>query len=149
MSRSVVVDASTAGGWLLKDERTPESDTLLRWIADHTLRLVVPEIWAYEVLNLLRTAVAGGRAEEREAKDVLEATRVLPKEVVSAGAQGEAAILSAALHLKLSAYDASYVNLAEARGLDLVTRDIDILRLRPQFPWIWTVQGFVDDVLNS
>ncbi|MBM4041908.1 MAG: type II toxin-antitoxin system VapC family toxin [Planctomycetes bacterium] len=146
MSRQIVVDASAAGAWLLADERTPESDTLLRWVSDGTVSLVVPEIWSYEVLNILRTAVNRGRVEEPKARKVLEPVRAIPKEVVSAESQGEAAILGAALGLKLSAYDAAYVNLADSRGMDLISGDTDILRLRPRFPWIWAVQDFVKSV---
>jgi predicted nucleic acid-binding protein len=146
MSRLVVVDASAAAAWVLEDERTPESDRLLEWVTNRTLTLVIPAMWSYEVLNILRAAVLRGRLEERDARATLEPLTAIPKEIVSVEAQGEAAILGTAMTLQLSAYDAAYVNLAESRGMDLISADAHILRLRPRFPWIWAVQDFVKSV---
>ncbi|HUT34932.1 MAG TPA: type II toxin-antitoxin system VapC family toxin [Planctomycetota bacterium] len=146
MSRQVVVDASAAAAWVLEDVRTPESDRLLAWVASRTLTLVAPAIWSYEILNLLRTAVLRGRLEERDARGALDAIAIIPREIVSIESQGEAAVLGTAMGLQLSAYDAAYVNLAESRGMDLISGDTHILRLRPRFPWIWAVQDFVKSV---
>jgi len=146
MNRSVAVDASAAAAWMLDDERTPESDRLLAGITDRTLRLVVPAVWSYEILNILRTAVLRGRLDEHNARRALGAIAVVPREVVSVEAQGEAAILGTAMDLALSAYDAAYVDLAESRGLDLVSADDHILRLRSRFPWIWTVRDFIKSI---
>lgn len=143
MSRQVVVDASAAAAWVLEDEWTPESARLLAWIASRTLTLIIPAIWSYEVLNLLRTAVLRGRLEEADAKAALNALAAIPRDIVSAESQGEAAVLDTAVRLQLSAYDAAYMNLAQSRGMDLISGDTGILRLRPRYPWIWAVEDFV------
>ena len=57
-------------------------------------------------------------------------------EVVDPEQQGRSAILETALRHRLSAYDACYLALADARGVGLVTADSDLVALRKVFPWV-------------
>jgi predicted nucleic acid-binding protein len=57
-------------------------------------------------------------------------------EVVDPALQGRPAILEAALRHRLSAYDATYLALADSRGIGLVTADSDLITLRKLYPWI-------------
>mgnify|MGYP001560489163 CR=1 FL=1 len=143
MNETAVVDASIAGRWVLEDEKTDEALELLARCAQLTLTLVVPELWWYEMVNVLRTAAMRGRTSPEDAKRSLDVRRNLPLVVVSAEDQGVPAILSSALAHRLSGYDATYFNLAESRGLKLVTSDRHLLGLAHKFPWILTLNEFV------
>ena len=143
MSKAVVVDGSVAAAWFLPDERSEDSERLLRMVVRRELRAVVPELWHYEVLNALRTAVLRGRMTASQASLGAEEVRGLPVETVSAQSQGHAGILSAAIDLGLSAYDAAYLDLAMARGVGLVTADRRVLRLKSRFPWIRSLEEFL------
>jgi len=149
MSREIVIDCSVSGAWVLEDERTEHSERLLSHVLSGELRLVQPELWRYEMLNVLRTAVVRKRMTDRAAKRALLSLRSIPVEIVSAEAQGQAEILTSALELKLSAYDAAYLSLARLRGSDLVSADRGLLRLRPRFPWIRPLRQFCKGLTRS
>jgi predicted nucleic acid-binding protein len=98
-----VVDASVALSWSFEDERTPYARRVLE-----TLRrdgAVAPAIWPLEVTNAMLSAMRKGRIEQRSA------TRIL------------AYLLALGIAHRLSAYDASYLELALRRGLPLATED--------------------------
>ena len=142
MNREVVIDGSVSASWLFPDEHTKASEKLLEKALGGTLRIVVPELWRYEMLNVLRTAVVRERIGEQVAMRALTLLRSIPVEIVPAEVQGQTAILTCALRLGLSAYDAAYFSLAEGRGIDLVSADHDLLKLGRQFPWIVSVRQF-------
>jgi len=143
VSRELVIDCSVAASWFLPDECTESCQRLLGFVARGELRVVVPELWHYEVLNALRTAVLRGRITQPEAYLAATKLRGLPVEAVPVRSQGHAAIVSAAVQLGLSAYDAAYVSLAEGRGIDLVTADRGMLALKPERPWIRSAEEFL------
>jgi predicted nucleic acid-binding protein len=96
----------------------------------------VPTLWHYETVNVLRSAVLRKRLSEPAAKKALHLLSEIPVEVVDPERQGRPAILEAALRHRLSAYDACYLALADARGVGLVTADSDLVALRKVFPWV-------------
>lgn len=142
MSTGVVVDASACGAWVLRDEETARSRRLLECVRTGQLRLVVSDLWWYEILSALRMAVARARIQESEARRGLAVLAAIPKDVFTAEAQGQEGILSVAFDTGLSAYDATHLALARSRGLDLVSADTHLLRLRPRFPCIHSVEDF-------
>jgi len=146
MSREIVVDSSISGAWVLEDERTEQSERVLGCVLSEELRLTEPELWRYEMLNLLRSAVRRNRMTPREASSALVVLSEVPVELVSAAATEQAGILAVALAHDLSAYDAAYLALAEFRGAELVTADDCVLRLRSRFEWIRTLGEFCRDL---
>jgi predicted nucleic acid-binding protein len=145
MSHEVVIDPSVSATWVLEDEKTKETEELLELVLERRLTLVVPELWWYEMINILRTAVARRRMNEEKTKPALAALDAVPKQLVSSGTQGQAAILALALRLNLSAYDAAYLQLADSRGVRLVCEDTELVRLQKQFPCIRTVKQVLAD----
>ncbi|MBM4034187.1 MAG: type II toxin-antitoxin system VapC family toxin [Planctomycetes bacterium] len=143
MSREIVIHGSAAAPWVLPDERTEHSERLLEQVVDDSHALVVPELWRYEMLNVLRTGVLSGRITEEQARKGLARIGSIPLELVPTEAQGQGGILDTALSMRLTAYDATYLHLARSRGLDLVTADRELLALRDRFPWIYSVEDFV------
>ncbi len=143
MSRDVVMDASACGAWVLRDEGTAHSMRLLELVQNGQLRLVVSELWWYEILSALRMAVARGRIEQAEARRGLAVLIAVPKDAVPAGEQGAESILSMAFDTGLSAYDATHLALAHSRGIDLISEDTHLLRIRSRFPCIKSVAAFL------
>ena len=132
----IVIDCSVSATWVLPDEASARSERLLAQAFDEKVRLLVPALWHYETLNLLRSAVLRKRLDEAEAKKALHFLSEIPIETVSPEHQSRPAILDAALRHGLSGYAATYLVLADARGLSLLTADSDFLALRKVFPWI-------------
>jgi predicted nucleic acid-binding protein len=118
-----VVDASVALSWSFEDERTPYARRVLE-----TLRrdgAVAPAIWPLEVTNAMLSAMRKGRIEQRSATRILAYLHQLPVEVDRETAYIFITqdILALGIAHRLSAYDASYLELALRRGLPLATED--------------------------
>ena len=143
MTGPLVLDASAAAGWFLPDEATPESLKLLEWVAKGSSPLVEPPLFGYEILNMLRYAVARRRTTEPEAKMALHSIKDLPVEEVPLTPETRSLVLETADRHNLTAYDAAYFVLADLRGLPLVTADKDLLRLRSKFRWVKGISDFV------
>lgn len=140
--RSLVIDASAAGAWILPDEASPAGEQLLRDITRCEVRVAVPPLWWYECANLVRTAVRRGRLAEADARLAVAALRRLPVTVLPWAGEGAMEVLDLALDHGLSAYDAAYVHAAQMEACELYTLDRDLLGLQPQFPWIRSLQDY-------
>ena len=122
MSHDIVCDASALVALLL--DGGPDG----RWVADHVLsdaRLVAPSLVMFEVANVVRRhelarLISTDQAAQAHA-DLLDlAIELWPYEVVGARVWE--------LRANLSAYDASYVAVAEVTGAPLLTLDRRIAR---------------------
>ncbi len=120
--KGVVIDCSITLAWLFEDERSPEIDTLLRSWQQGTL--IVPSLWHIEVANAVVTAEKRGRLAPNTIPALLELVTDLPVET------DEETVIHAlhetlqhARKMKLTAYDAVYLELALRRNLPLATRD--------------------------
>lgn len=114
-----VLDAPVALAWCYEDESTTESEELFDALNDG--HAVAPGIWLFEIMNSLVQARKRDRIPESKMHQFLGMLRATGIEVV-AFPHLESAIAIAEQH-GLSAYDAAYLDLAEARGLPLATRD--------------------------
>lgn len=117
-----VLDASLALSWCFQDERTEASMRVQdRLLDDNAL---VPPIWPLEVANGLLSAERRQRITLSRADQELRQLLSLPIAVE----QGDTAtawqvVLPLARQHGLSVYDASYLELAQRRGLPLATLD--------------------------
>jgi len=118
----VVVDASTALSWCFEDESSPYSDKVLSLLANEGA--VVPAIWPVEVTNALVVGERRKRLTEAQAARFVQLLGQLPIDVDSPSpAITFGAVLSTARSHSLSAYDASYIEVAERHGLPLASLD--------------------------
>jgi predicted nucleic acid-binding protein len=118
--RGFVVDASVSAAWLLPNEATDETEAVLQ--ATTTLDVWVPALWLLEMGNLLLSAQRRKRITSDKRRELAQAAAGLrikvDREPVSIVALDELA----ARH-DLSAYDATYLELALRRRLPLATQD--------------------------
>jgi predicted nucleic acid-binding protein len=121
----IVLDASAALDFLLHDQASFD------WI-EQRLREggqpAAPHLLDTEVAHVLRKHVLGGRLEEGRAAEALADLTMLPLDRYPAGP-----LLPRIWELRhdLSAYDATYVALAEALGVALITSERRLLELPP------------------
>jgi len=113
----VVTDASVAPKWFITEVHSQEARTL----AFGPYELLVPELFPSEFANYLVKAVRRTEFQPFEAHQVFQIT--MDRVVVSAAVPLGPRALELALTLGLSAYDATYVALAEASDCPLVTAD--------------------------
>jgi predicted nucleic acid-binding protein len=118
----VVIDASLTLGWCFEDEANPFSDSVLAHLETDTA--VVPAVWPLEVANALVVGERRGRLTEAQTSRFLDLLAQLPIDVEPAlPAAIFGAVISAARGHRLTSYDASYLELAERRGVPLATQD--------------------------
>lgn len=123
-----VLDASVALAWSFKDEVSPFATFIVRSIKN--TRAVAPIIWPLEVNNALISAVRRERIDELVANRIRNTLDRLPVDIDSeivVASLGHR-ILRLGIEHGLSAYDASYLELAMRRGLPLATQDERLLR---------------------
>jgi predicted nucleic acid-binding protein len=114
----IVLDCSYALAMVMPDERRPAS---LAQVASGPV--FVPPIWPYEVANAFRSAVRRGRVVESEVIGMCAALETLHIAVAQAEDQSVRRRYLSAMTRGLTAYDASYVELALQRGAALATMD--------------------------
>jgi predicted nucleic acid-binding protein len=118
-----VLDTSVTVAWCFEDQSTPYTDAVLQALIDGA-EAVVPAIWRLEVANALVVA-------ERRKKITAEASTQFLLDLqqfnITVDTDGLSHVFGAVIeHARLhqrSSYDASYLELAERRGLLFATKD--------------------------
>jgi predicted nucleic acid-binding protein len=122
-----VIDASVALAWCFDDEATEATRTLLDRFEDE--RAEVPSLWHLELANALAMSERKGRITPARASEFIALIDGLP---IMIDERTPNFALSSVLELsrrqQLSAYDASYLELAMRRGVPLATKDNDLAR---------------------
>ncbi len=118
----VVVDAAFAGAWLLPDENSRAADRILRSILGQETEMAIPDLWFYELMNLLLPAHRRKRIGKEQ---VFEAHRLIDTIPCRAYEQqtplARDRISRLALRFDFSAYDAAYLELADRLQCPLLT----------------------------
>ena len=118
----LVVDASVAGCWFIGDEASAYADAALAVVADTGAR--VPGLWPYEIANMLAVAERRARATAADVSRALSLLAALPLAIDAPRSVGSLpSLMRVARDHGLTAYDASYLELAGRTGSMLATRD--------------------------
>jgi predicted nucleic acid-binding protein len=123
-----VLDASVALSWFFDDEFSSYSASIAEIMPRS--QAVVPIDWPLEIANGFLTAFRRGRLPETKAPALIGALDRLRVDI-DRGIAPEfltQATLTVGLAHRLSAYDASYLELAMRRGLPIATQDERLLR---------------------
>ncbi len=123
-----VLDASVALSWCFPGdptEDTPYSRLILAKLAKDDA--VVPDIWAFELANIIFVACnKRKRITQRQIDQYLQRLRALPIRVEHNNLWANVSLESLARKWNLPAYDAAYLDLALRRRLPLATADDDL-----------------------
>ncbi|MCX6568124.1 MAG: type II toxin-antitoxin system VapC family toxin, partial [Candidatus Aminicenantes bacterium] len=120
--------------WFLPDEeRSDKALALLESYVRGEIRMVVPSLLGFEVLNGLLIASRRGRLEIATALQAYRGFQALGLEVVDMGADGPE-ILRIAAQSGLTAYDAAYIALARREKADLLTNDARLSQAAEKIP---------------
>lgn len=124
-----VLDCSITLAWFFEDEDNPYAMSLLDSLAE--TEAIVPFIWTLEVPNGLLMAERRGRLMTGKADQAVELLKKLNIRV-DTQVDGMQTLLSLARAIKLTAYDAAYLKLAQRCQAPLATSDralVDAARL--------------------
>lgn len=127
MTRLIVLDASVALTWCFEDETTEASVRLL----DEMKRcaIVVPALWHVELANTLVQGAKRGRINDAAIAEFDRLIRDLRVETDHGVSQsGFGHLVSLARRHGLSAYDATYLELAMRLNATLATHDAALRR---------------------
>jgi predicted nucleic acid-binding protein len=126
ISETAVVDANFVLSYLLPDEKSEEIDRVFSRLDKDELNLIGPPILDYEVINGLRTAAVRSRINHDQARQL--AVRYLKFGIAIINVPIEKTLQTSLKH-HLSAYDASYLVLAQTLDCPLLTRDEALAKL--------------------
>ena len=116
-----VVDASIIVAWCLEDESSDAADAaVVRLLAEGG---IAPAHWPLEIANALRSAERRGRIDEPSFRRLRSKLNGLPVDVVPVELSTALGVIDTARRHDLSVYDATYLELADIRGLGLATVD--------------------------
>jgi predicted nucleic acid-binding protein len=119
-----VVDASVAATWLLSDETSPVADAAYALLLDDIA--LAPDLWRHEIRNILVVNERRGRIDAVHSGRALALLAALPIQLDHAA--DEAVIMALARRHRLTAYDASYLELAQREAAALATLDEALAR---------------------
>ena len=135
--KRAVLDASVVLKWYLADEDHGKMalDLLNRYLSDD-LEIIAPSLLEYEVINGLVVAQRRGRLREEITISAIEGFLDLGIKTV-----GVSSLHSQILHFcrvyTRSAYDASYLALAEAEQIPLITADESLYHaVKKNLTWV-------------
>lgn len=120
-----VLDASVTASWLLPDEYTESARRAYARLRAAVVEAHAPELWLWECGNIIANAVRRRRMTPADALltwSVLDAVRTRVELALFEPPQVRACLVLGMDH-GLSIYDASYLWLALARRLPLLTHD--------------------------
>ena len=118
-----MLDNSVSAAWCFVDQGTPYTDAVLQSLIEGA-EVVVPVIWKLEVVNALVVAERRKMVTPEMIATFLWDLQQLPIIVDLDGLDNVfGAVLDQARRYQRSAYDASYLELAQRRGLPLATKD--------------------------
>jgi predicted nucleic acid-binding protein len=123
----LVLDCSAAIAWYLEDEATPYADSILLRVRQEGA--AVPAIWPVEVANVLLVAERRRRLTLADSLRIVGLLGRLPVDVdMQTPSRVLVSVFPLAREQRLSAYDASYLELAMRLGLPLATLDTTLQR---------------------
>lgn len=122
MSNAFIADASLALAWCFLDEATVATRNLFNQAAEQSI--LVPNLWQLEIANALLVAERKGRIEITKSREFLEllASLEITVDDQSSSRAFEYLLPLSRLH-GLTAYDATYLDLALRTKLPLATLD--------------------------
>ena len=122
MSERFVIDNSVVMSWCFGDETNFYADSVLESLKKR--QAIVPAIWPLEVVNVLLVAERKKRINEADSWRFMTLLLQLP---ISVEHEGQERMMKDLLGFArvngLSSYDASYLNLAMAKGVPIATLD--------------------------
>jgi predicted nucleic acid-binding protein len=126
-----VLDASVALSWCFPGDPTEDtaySRRVLLRLASHDA--VVPEIWAFEIANIIFVACnKRKRITQQQIDEYLRRLRALPIRVEPRDLWTNVGLESRARKWNLPAYDAAYLDLALRKNIPLATVDDDLKKI--------------------
>lgn len=126
-----ILDCSVYISWCLQEGGIEKSSKILEAITKNEIS--VPSLWIYEVTNTLNVAVKRKRITIAEAHQLIKDIQLLPIELDKPTNDNMLNMFNIANEHNLSAYDASYIELALRTNLPITSFDKDVVKVAKKF----------------
>ncbi len=120
--KKIVVDASVCLKWVFEEEDSPTARKLLREFLKGNLLLVAPNLWEYEIVNALASAVRRKKITASKSHQLLKFLIQAKPETTSIN-DLLVSCLGNGQRYDISAYDSAYLTLAAENKMLLVSAD--------------------------
>lgn len=127
MSKSLVLDASVAAKWYIKEEDSEKAQDLLLDILGNKVSVWSPVVFWYEVGHILNMAERRERIGNGDAVQAFRNLRMIPIGVIESSENEDIEALSLAIQHRKSFYDMSYLVAAMGKGWEFCTADMKIV----------------------
>jgi predicted nucleic acid-binding protein len=132
-SERFVLDGSVTLAWLFHDEKDPYADAIVAKLPN--VEMLVPRLWHLEIANILLVGERRKRCSQADSTQWLLYLAGLPIVVDDAmEARAWSETINLARQHDLTAYDASYLELAIREGVPIATLDAP-LKAAARAPW--------------
>ena len=122
---AAVIDSSATIAWFMPDEHDAKSEQLLDLVTEEGA--LVPSLWPVEVANALLFAVRRNRVSRKDCERALKSLARLPIEIdTETTGRAWGPTFEVAVRFGLTIYDATYLELAQRRGLPLASLDREL-----------------------
>ena len=136
----MIVDASVLLCAFFPDEAQAQAQSLVREHVAGRIQLKAPSLLPYELSNAIWQAERRGRVSRSQADEILQAFIGLDIEIIP---QTLGEMLPQARRFNCSAYDASYLALAEARQESFITTDERLYAaVHAHFDWVIWIRDY-------
>lgn len=120
--KTFVLDCSITMAWCFEDEANEESDEALILLKE--MKAIVPGVWPLEVMNVLWVGERKNRITNTQANTFIHLLNALPIEVdIPLMDVLNKNVLEISRTYSISAYDASYLELALRKNIPLFSAD--------------------------
>lgn len=137
MAGQIVVDASVVMKWLVREEHSEQAANLLIDSAGRGIRLLGPELLAFEVANAILWQQRRGLITLEEADNAIANYPARGIHVFACEPLVPKAVAFARTHQLAAVYDAIYVVLAQQLEIEFWTADRRLLKaIGDAVPWV-------------
>lgn len=134
--KQIVIDASVVLKWYLVDEEySDKALKLLEGYVSDKLDMIAPALLEYEVANGLVIAMRKGRVDDSAVTNALDGFEALSIEFKSIS-KLHTKVIKACSAYSITAYDASYLVLAENLDIPFVTADKKLYNSVKKVKWV-------------